>query len=145
MIIPPIDWSQSINPTPVPHGTPRCKWIKNFELAQFNISQVRTEELGGFIYLNRDPNALSPRDLYPGVDEEIRRVFPDLADMRLIRAHNPLQQTQMSVAQVAACSGFGSLEHFSRTYRARFGCPPSEDRRQAWSAPVMRQPLGKAP
>jgi len=145
LIIPPIDWSQSINPTPVPHGTPRCKWIKNFELAQFNISQVRTEELGGFIYFNLDPNALSPRDLYPGVDEEIRRVFPDLADMRLIRAHNLLQQTQMSVAQVAACSGFGSLEHFSRTYRARFGCPPSEDRRQAWSAPVMRQPLGKAP
>ncbi|MGY2442449.1 GlxA family transcriptional regulator [Pseudomonas sp. SDO52101_S400] len=65
--------------------------------------------------------------------------------LRLARAHNLLQQTQMSVAQVAACSGFGSLEHFSRTYRARFGCPPSEDRRQAWSAPVMRQPLGKAP
>ncbi|WP_445179015.1 GlxA family transcriptional regulator [Pseudomonas sp. McL0111] len=65
--------------------------------------------------------------------------------LRLARAHNLLQQTQMSVAQVAACSGFGSLEHFSRTYRARFGCPPSEDRRQVWSAPVMRQPLGKAP
>ncbi len=65
--------------------------------------------------------------------------------LRLARAHNLLQQTQMSVAQVAACSGFGSLEHFSRTYRARFGCPPSEDRRQAWSAPVMRQPLSKAP
>ncbi|WP_085712589.1 MULTISPECIES: GlxA family transcriptional regulator [unclassified Pseudomonas] len=64
--------------------------------------------------------------------------------LRLARAHNLLQQTQMSVAQVAACSGFGSLEHFSRTYRARFGCPPSEDRRQAWSAPVMRQPLSKA-
>jgi AraC family carnitine catabolism transcriptional activator len=44
---------------------------------------------------------------------------------------------------VAACSGFGSLEHFSRTYRARFGCPPSEDRSQVWSAPVMRQPLRK--
>lgn len=66
MIIPPIDWSQSINPTPVPHGTPRCKWIKSFELAQFNISQVHTEELGGFIYFNLDPNALSLRDLFPG-------------------------------------------------------------------------------
>lgn len=110
MIIPPIDWSQSINPTPVPHGTPRCKCIKNVELAQFNISQVHIEELGGFIYFNLDPNALSLRDLFPGADEEIRRVFPDLADMRLMRAHNLLQQMQMSVAQVAACSG---LAHWS--------------------------------
>ncbi|NWA03601.1 GlxA family transcriptional regulator [Pseudomonas gingeri] len=65
--------------------------------------------------------------------------------LRLARAHSLLQQTQMSVAQVAACSGFGSLEHFSRTYRARFGCPPSEDRSQVFSAPVMRQPLSREP
>jgi AraC family carnitine catabolism transcriptional activator len=61
----------------------------------------------------------------------------------LAKAHSLLQQTQLSVAQVAACSGFGSLEHFSRTYRARFGCPPSEDRSQVFTAPVMRQPLSK--
>jgi AraC family carnitine catabolism transcriptional activator len=64
--------------------------------------------------------------------------------LRLAKAHSLLQQTGLSVAQVAACSGFGSLEHFSRTYRARFGCPPSEDRSQVWTAPVMRQPLSKA-
>lgn len=63
--------------------------------------------------------------------------------LRLAKAHSLLQQTRLSVAQVAAYSGFGSLEHFSRTYRARFGCPPSEDRRQALSAPVMRQLLSK--
>jgi len=61
------------------------------------------------------------------------------------QAHSLLQQTRLSVAQVAACSGFGSLEHFSRTYRAKFGCPPSEDRSQVWTAPVMRQPLSKEP
>lgn len=63
--------------------------------------------------------------------------------LRLARAHSLLQQTRLSVAQVAACSGFGSLEHFSRTYRARFGCAPSEDRSQVWTAPVMRQPPRK--
>jgi AraC family carnitine catabolism transcriptional activator len=65
--------------------------------------------------------------------------------LRLAKAHSLLQQTRLSVAQVAACSGFGSLEHFSRTYRAKFGCPPSEDRSQVWTAPVMRQPLSKEP
>ncbi|MFJ9992856.1 GlxA family transcriptional regulator [Pseudomonas putida] len=61
--------------------------------------------------------------------------------LRLARAHNLLQQTRMSVAQVAASAGFGSLEHFSRAYRAKFGCAPSNDRSQVWGAPVMRQPL----
>ncbi|SFD16078.1 AraC family transcriptional regulator, carnitine catabolism transcriptional activator [Pseudomonas citronellolis] len=61
--------------------------------------------------------------------------------LRLARAHNLLQQTRMSVAQVAASAGFGSLEHFSRAYRARFGCTPSSDRSQSLEAPVMRQPL----
>ncbi|MDF0731372.1 GlxA family transcriptional regulator [Pseudomonas entomophila] len=61
--------------------------------------------------------------------------------LRLARAHNLLQQTRMSVAQVAASAGFGSLEHFSRAYRAKFGCAPSNDRSQVLGAPVMRQPL----
>jgi AraC family carnitine catabolism transcriptional activator len=65
--------------------------------------------------------------------------------LRLARAHNLLQQTNLSVAQVAASAGFGSLEHFSRAYRAKFGCPPSVDRHQTWSAPVMRQPLSHSP
>lgn len=60
--------------------------------------------------------------------------------LRLARAHSLLQQTRLSVAQVAASSGFGSLEHFSRAYRAHFGCPPSADRSQTVRAPVMRQP-----
>ncbi|RJG13573.1 GlxA family transcriptional regulator [Pseudomonas cavernicola] len=65
--------------------------------------------------------------------------------LRLAKAHSLLQQTKLSVAQVAASSGFGSLEHFSRAYRAKFGCPPSQDRSQIWSAPVMRQPLSREP
>ena len=61
--------------------------------------------------------------------------------LRLSRAHCLLQQTRLSVSQVAAGSGFCSLEHFSRVYRAKFGCTPSSDRSQSWGAPVMRQPL----
>ena len=58
-------------------SAPRCEKMKNFELQQFNIPQIRTEEMGGFIYFNLDPNAPSLRDLFPGADEEMRRVFPD--------------------------------------------------------------------
>ncbi|MCL7931088.1 GlxA family transcriptional regulator [Halomonas llamarensis] len=57
--------------------------------------------------------------------------------LRINRAHRLLQQTDLGVAQVASSAGFGSLEHFSRTYRHFFGCAPSEDRLQSRSAPVL--------
>ncbi|MFD1554751.1 GlxA family transcriptional regulator [Paraburkholderia silviterrae] len=60
-------------------------------------------------------------------------------NLRVATAHKLLQQTELSVSQVAAATGFDSLEHFSRTYKAKFGCQPSRDRSQSWEAPVMRQ------
>lgn len=60
--------------------------------------------------------------------------------LRIAMAHKLLQQTELSVSQVAAATGFDSFEHFSRVYKAKFGCPPSVDRLQSWDAPVMRQP-----
>jgi AraC family carnitine catabolism transcriptional activator len=59
--------------------------------------------------------------------------------LRVATAHKLLQQTDLSVSQVAAASGFESPEHFSRVYKTRFGIPPSLDRRQALTAPVMRR------
>jgi len=59
--------------------------------------------------------------------------------LRLSRAHNLLEQTELSVTEVAITSGFRSLEHFSRVYRGAFGCTPSSDRRQSMSAPLFRR------
>ena len=59
--------------------------------------------------------------------------------IRLAKAHALLQQTDLGVTEIAMSAGFGSLEHFSRAYRARFGLAPSHDRRQIVSAPTMRR------
>lgn len=59
--------------------------------------------------------------------------------IRLAKAHALLQQTDLSVTEIAVSAGFGSLEHFCRTYRREFKCRPSEDRRQSISAPVFRR------
>jgi len=56
--------------------------------------------------------------------------------LRLTRAQNLLQQTTLSVAQVATSAGFTSFAHFARTYKAHFGAPPSRDRRQDLTASV---------
>ncbi|HLY55625.1 MAG TPA: GlxA family transcriptional regulator [Stellaceae bacterium] len=58
--------------------------------------------------------------------------------LRLAKAHQLLQQTKLSVTEVALACGFASPEHFSRLYRGTFRCAPSRDRRQSTDAPVLR-------
>ncbi len=58
--------------------------------------------------------------------------------IRMTKAHQLLQQTDLSVTQVALACGFSSPEYFCRLYRAMFDCSPSKDRRQSTSAPVLR-------
>jgi AraC family carnitine catabolism transcriptional activator len=60
--------------------------------------------------------------------------------IRMTRAHQLLQQTEISVTDVAFSCGFSSPEYFCRLYRAMFNCSPSKDRRQSTTAPVLRQP-----
>jgi AraC family carnitine catabolism transcriptional activator len=62
--------------------------------------------------------------------------------IRLTKAHALLQQTDLSVTEIAVSAGFGSLEHFCRVYRRQFGCRPRDDRRQSVSAPVLRRSVG---
>jgi AraC family transcriptional regulator, carnitine catabolism transcriptional activator len=59
--------------------------------------------------------------------------------MRLSKAHALLQQTDLSVTEIAVSAGFASLEHFCRIYRRQFGCRPRDDRRQSVAAPVLRR------
>lgn len=48
--------------------------------------------------------------------------------LRLDKARHLLRQTDMSVLEVSLACGFESSSYFSRSYRVRFGCSPSQDR-----------------
>lgn len=52
-------------------------------------------------------------------------------EMRLTRARSLLQQTCMSIMNVALATGFVSASHFSKCYRLQFGCAPREEKRSA--------------
>jgi AraC-like DNA-binding protein len=50
---------------------------------------------------------------------------------RLVRCHQALMSTahlSRTVGDIAFSFGFSDLSHFTRRYKAQFGCPPSEDR-----------------
>jgi AraC family carnitine catabolism transcriptional activator len=48
--------------------------------------------------------------------------------LRLERAERLLTYSHMSVTDVAVACGFPALEHFTRSYKAQFGLPPSRHR-----------------
>lgn len=52
-----------------------------------------------------------------------------LRRLKLERARTQLENTQLSVAQIALDSGFESAAHFSRAFRACYGASPLEFRR----------------
>jgi AraC family transcriptional regulator, carnitine catabolism transcriptional activator len=66
-----------------------------------------------------------------------RTVHAEYRLVRVERAHQYLQQTSLSVTEVAALTGFSSAGYFSKVYRRAFATLPSEDRRQATDAPVF--------
>ena len=59
--------------------------------------------------------------------------------IRITKAHQLLQQTKLSVTDVALACGFSSPEYFCRLYSVLLGCSPSSDRRQSTTAPVLRR------
>lgn len=50
--------------------------------------------------------------------------------LRLRRARELLLQTSMPIIDITTACGFQSPPHFSRCYRAQFGCPPSAERQR---------------
>jgi AraC family transcriptional regulator, glycine betaine-responsive activator len=58
--------------------------------------------------------------------------------MRLRRARELLLQTSMPIIDITTACGFQSPPHFSRCYRAQFGCPPSAERQIRPNRPAGR-------
>lgn len=90
-------------------GAPRTDRVEDFDLAAHNIPKVRIEELGGFYYFNLDPDAPSMRDLFPGADAEMKRVFPKLDAYRLIEEKDVIVPANWKVIMDNSIEGY----HFS--------------------------------
>jgi AraC family transcriptional regulator, glycine betaine-responsive activator len=64
--------------------------------------------------------------------------------MRLRRARELLLQTSMPIIDITTACGFQSPPHFSRCYRAQFGCPPSAERQTRQSRTDEALPTDEA-
>jgi AraC family transcriptional regulator, carnitine catabolism transcriptional activator len=63
------------------------------------------------------------------------------AGLRLEAARGLLRDSDLDITSIGTACGFGSAAHFSRSYRAQFGCSPTQERRpRTTTAEARRQP-----
>jgi choline monooxygenase len=65
-------------------SAPRTERLAGFDRAAYGLKPVRAEVLGGFVFVNLDPDAEPLAAIAPGAEAEMRRFLPDLDRMRLI-------------------------------------------------------------
>ena len=82
-----------------------------------------------------DLSAVTRKDVQGPRKESAVRYYRHI---RLLHARRLLLQSELPLIEVAVASGFGSLEHFSRTYKTEFGKSPQEDRRPGMAISTRR-------
>lgn len=60
-----------------------------------------------------------------------------LIQLRLQSAVRLLTETNLGIGEIAAMTGFLDVYHFSKLFKQKFGCPPTEHRKRASSVPVI--------
>ena len=64
--------------------------------------------------------------------------------LRLETARDLLRRTNRAVLDVAIACGFASTSHFTKCYRERYSCTPTEERQSYFWAPAPRKPPVRA-
>ena len=87
--------------------------VAGFDRSMIQLSEVRTEELCGFIFVNLDPSAKSMNDWYPDVEEQLRDFVPDVDRLK------PL--TWVEVPEI--CNWKVSVENYAECYHCALNHP----------------------
>jgi AraC family carnitine catabolism transcriptional activator len=131
-------WRSGEEPQPAPGAEPRKQVDPMLSRVLSTMEQHIEEPLACSVIARR--SGLSMRQMQRLFAKHLSvRPARHYQLMRLSKAHALLQQTELSVTEIAVSAGFGSLEHFCRVYRREFNCRPGADRRQSVSAPVFRR------
>ena len=54
-----------------------------------------------------------------------------VSEIKLNQATAMLLETELKVSEIAEMCGYGSTEHFFRTFKDKYGCTPTEFREKA--------------
>ncbi|MCJ8336285.1 MAG: aromatic ring-hydroxylating dioxygenase subunit alpha, partial [Epibacterium sp.] len=88
---------------------PNIKKVPGFDREKICLTEVRTEDFHGFLFVNLDDDAASMDEWYPGVREEIAEYVPHITDLA------PLEWVEIP----ENCNWKCSVENYSECYH----CP----------------------
>jgi phenylpropionate dioxygenase-like ring-hydroxylating dioxygenase large terminal subunit len=92
---------------------PNVRAVPGFDRSKICLTQVRTEEFHGFIFVNLDPDAAPMDEWYPGVREEIAEYVPDIDKLA------PLEWVEIP----ETCNWKVSIENYSECYHCSLNHP----------------------
>jgi phenylpropionate dioxygenase-like ring-hydroxylating dioxygenase large terminal subunit len=94
-------------------GGPNTRAVMGFDKKEICLTEVRTEVLSGFVFVNLDPDAESMTTWFPGVEEQLREYVPH------IDALKPLEWVEV----VEQCNWKVSVENYSECYHCGVNHP----------------------
>ena len=94
-------------------GAPGADRVPGFDHSDVCLSNACTEVLGGFIFVNLDPNSAPMSQWYPGLAEGLAEFLPDLERLRPAHSRKVLEQCNWKV----------SVENYSECYHCRLNHP----------------------
>ena len=92
-------------------SAPRSEQLPDFERADYGLKPVRTEILGGFVFINFDPDATPLAEMAPGAERAINQYLPDIGEMRLIEETDVVVPANWKVIMDNSVEGY----HFARS------------------------------
>lgn len=79
-------------------GAPGTKNIKNFDGTGICLSEVQVDTFLGFVFVNLDREADSIKDSFPGVEEEVLKLCPQLPEQRYADSYSAVKEANWLVA-----------------------------------------------
>lgn len=109
------------------------------KLASAALNRIESGQWTGLKELSESSLGVSERHLRRVVQAEFGVSPMELAQThRLLFAKLLLRDTRLPVTEIAFASGFESVRQFNGTFKQRYGMPPSEIRKNASKASVLR-------
>jgi phenylpropionate dioxygenase-like ring-hydroxylating dioxygenase large terminal subunit len=88
---------------------PNIKSVPGLDISNICLSQVKVEELHGFVFVNLDSQAKPIDQWFPGVREELAQFVPQIAQLK------PLEWVEVP----EACNWKVSVENYSECYHCK--------------------------
>jgi len=90
-------------------GAPNAKGVSGFDKESICLTEARLEQVCGFVFVNLDGDAPSLADSYPGVEDGIRELCPDIEERVFVHGHDVVEP----------CNWLVAVENYNECYHCK--------------------------